>query len=95
MLPVEIKEAIENIGDPVKNVSAVGGGCISETLCVELNGGRKLFAKYASTNTSMFKKEASGLKEIKKSKSINVPIIIDVGEKYLMVNFFVVKVINL
>lgn len=57
-----------------KKISAVGGGCINESYCIESNG-QRFFVKLNSVdNLLMFETEAAGLQEIYNSRTLRVPV---------------------
>jgi len=57
-----------------KKISAVGGGCINESYCIESNGQRFFVKLNSAGNLPMFEAEASGLQEIYDSRTLRVPV---------------------
>ena len=53
-------------GEVIKDVECVAGGCIHQAWCLQLKGGRQLFAKTGGTDAwPMLKVEVEGLKALK------------------------------
>ena len=53
-------------GEVIKDVECVAGGCIHQAWCLQLKGGRQLFAKTAGADAlPMLKVEVEGLKALK------------------------------
>jgi protein-ribulosamine 3-kinase len=65
----------------VRSAKAVGGGCIHETLRVELDDGRQVFVKSSSdAPADLFPAEAAGLRALAAPGKIRVPAVLAVGE---------------
>jgi protein-ribulosamine 3-kinase len=78
------REKLEQIvGEELKNISSVSGGCIADSKTVTTASGKKYFLKQGFSN-GMFHNEANGLKELEKANAIRVPIVIDVNNDYLL-----------
>jgi fructosamine-3-kinase len=84
MLPDKLKKSVEDtltsqFEKPVEiyEIRSIGGGCINEACSLKTNIG-KYFIKYnsASAHPGMFEKEASGLKILADTKTIEIPEVI-------------------
>lgn len=88
VLPDELKKSVEltltaRFEKPVEisEVLSIGGGCINEAYSLKTNTG-KYFIKYNSALAypGMFEKEASGLKILAETKTIEIPEVIGSAE---------------
>lgn len=86
MILNEVKNNIEqSLNEEIESVRSISGGCISESSIIHLSSGKKYFLKVnQNIPKDMFIKEANGLSEIVKSKSIRVPIVKLVGENFIL-----------
>ena len=76
---------VENILDEkISRSTSVGGGCICDSYIVDTTNGERYFVKTHNQTSDMFRKEANGLKEIKKSESIRVPEVIGFDDDFLL-----------
>jgi len=88
MLAQDFRSSIEqDLGEKIRVATPVGGGCISEAYRLELYTGELLFLKFSGSPTEMFKKEAMGLNEIKKTESISVPVVKKISPNYLLLEY--------
>jgi len=61
-------------GGCISDASSLSGGCISDAYKITTKDGSNLFLKYnPSVSNDMFEKEANGLKELSKPKTIRIP----------------------
>lgn len=80
-LPVKLKNLFnliaDRLGSPIKTVEAISGGDISDAFLLHTAEGR-LFCKCNSSPVAldMFQKEADGLNEIAKTKTISTPTVV-------------------
>ncbi len=65
------------------NEHSTGGGCIAQTSVINTSDGRSYFLKQGFSGP-MFRNEANGLLELKKSNAIQVPNVIHVANDYLL-----------
>lgn len=99
MLPDELKKSVEltltaQFEKPVEitEIRSIGGGCINEAYSLKTNIG-KHFIKYNSATAfpGMFEKEASGLKILADSKTIEIPEVLGTAETgkyaYLLLHY--------
>ena len=99
MLPDELKKSVEltltsQFEKPVEisEIRSIGGGCINEACSLKTNTG-KYFIKYnsASEYPEMFEKEASGLKILAETKTIEIPGVIGAAKTgkyaYLLIQY--------
>ena len=86
MILIEVKNNIEQrLDDKIESVRSITGGCISDSSIIRLSSGKKYFLKVnPDVPKDMFTKEANGLSEIARSKSIRVPVVKLVGEKFIL-----------
>jgi protein-ribulosamine 3-kinase len=69
-----LKTIEEHLNQKVKSQTAISGGCISESSIIQMVSGERYFLKINNrVPKDMFTKEANGLQEIDKSKSIRAP----------------------
>lgn len=90
MLPEELKNSVEitlrtqfEKQVEISEIMSVGGGCINEAYSLKTNVG-KYFIKYnsASAFPGMFEKEATGLKILAETKTIEIPEVIVAAKTY-------------
>jgi protein-ribulosamine 3-kinase len=94
MLQTSIIASIEKeIGTSIEKVIPQSGGSICDSYLIKTNSD-KLFVKTVGKKTDMFHKEASGLNEIAKSKTIEVPEVIQYTENYLLLEFIESSKVN-
>jgi fructosamine-3-kinase len=69
----------------ITSSGSVGGGCINDAETIFTNDGRTYFLKKNfHTPDDMFFKEANGLRELKKAKTIRVPEVILVDKHFIL-----------
>lgn len=85
-MTTEIQNKIEiHLNSKILSTKYISGGCISDSSLITLSSGEKYFLKTNSNNPKdMFRKEANGLREIEKSKSIRVPAVILVDDDFIL-----------
>jgi protein-ribulosamine 3-kinase len=73
----EILNRIENhLNEKIILQKPISGGCISDSSIIRVVSGKKYFLKINdNVPADMFVKEANGLKEIEKTKSMRVPLV--------------------
>ena len=71
----DLKSRLEKfLSEPIKSSSSVSGGCIADTSKLQLESGKVFFLKQLRGSSSgVFDAEESGLEELRKSGSVNVP----------------------
>lgn len=89
MITAEIKNKIETeLKDKITSLSPIAGGCISESFAIQTSKSKKLFIKINQyTPRDMFSKEANGLREIQKSQTIRVPVVILASNDFILMEF--------
>jgi len=80
---MDYKKIEQIIGEKIKGESSVGGGCIADSRILTSEEGNKYFLKQGFSN-GMFMNEANGLRELARPKAIRVPVVIDAGEDYII-----------
>ncbi len=87
MIPEDLEESIQKYLNPNGDVSItsstpLSGGSINNTLQFELSNGSRYFLKYNidKMHPGMFNAEASGLKLLKNTNTVNVPEVIHTGK---------------
>lgn len=85
----KIKNIIENqLNQKIISTQSIHGGCISDASIIQLSSGEKYFLKINQHNPKdMFRKEANGLMEIEKSKSIRVPKVKLAEDEFILLEF--------
>ncbi len=82
-----LKRRLEEIlGKSIINTSGLGGGCIANAQKVETADGGCYLLKSGGLY-GMFPKEANGLKEIAKSRTIAVPDVIAADDDFLLLSY--------
>jgi len=81
-LPSSLSQHLqEALSSPVRDVNAVGGGCISQAAAVTLEDSSTYFIKWnASAPAGFFAAEATGLRELAKPAVIKVPEVISFSD---------------
>ncbi|MFO7446638.1 MAG: fructosamine kinase family protein [Ignavibacteriaceae bacterium] len=80
-----IKERIEShTAEKIDSLRSAGGGCISDAQIVKCKSGVSFFLKINNSSNDMFKKEANGLKELKKADAIRVPDVIMAENNFIL-----------
>jgi fructosamine-3-kinase len=89
MISKSIKNIIEQkLNDTVESSQSISGGCISNSSVIKMKSGEKFFLKENQhLPKDMFEKEASGLREIQKSKSIRVPYVKFVTGRFILLEY--------
>jgi len=77
------KKIEQIIGEKLKGESSVGGGCIADSRILTTEAGNRYFLKQGFSN-GMFMNEANGLRELARPKAIRVPVVVDAGEDYII-----------
>lgn len=83
-MPSIDKNIIEYLGESISDARSVGGGCIANARIITTASGKHYFLKSLDGNEGMFQKEANGLKELSKANEIAVPLVILVGDNFLL-----------
>ncbi len=90
ILNQKIKNKIEEkLNSKIANVSSLSGGCISNAYKVTDDSGQPYFLKINSSLNDMFIKEANGLNELRKAKTIKIPKV-----KIVENDFILLEMIN-
>lgn len=89
MISSSVKNLIEQkLNDTVESSQSISGGCISNSSVIKMKSGEKYFLKENHhIPKDMFEKEASGLREIKISKSIRVPDVKFVTGSFILLEY--------
>jgi len=78
----------EKLGSKIKSFTSLSGGCISDAYKITIADGSNHFLKYnPTTSIDMFVKEANGLNELAKAKSIRIPKVLSVNKDYILLEF--------
>ena len=85
----DLKSRLEKIlSEPIKSTSSVSGGCIADSRKLQLESGKVFFLKQLRGSSSgAFDAEVSGLKELRKSGSVNVPKVVCKGPDFLLLQW--------
>ena len=85
----DLKSRLEKIlSEPIKSTSSVSGGCIADSRKLELDSGKVYFLKQIRGSSSgAFDVEERGLKELRKSGTVNVPEVVCKGLDYLLLQW--------
>lgn len=80
-----LKKIELTINDRIVNSRSISGGCISDSLLLITESGKKYFLKVNNTQPEdMFIKEANGLKELSIANTIRIPHVIFVHSNYIL-----------
>jgi len=78
------QELEASVGSRIRAQSALAGGDINDAYAVDLADGRQLFVKTrAHAPTTMYAREASGLRWLAQARALRVPEVIAQGESFL------------
>ena len=85
----DLKSRLEKIlSEPIKSTSSVSGGCIADSRKLELDSGKVYFLKQLRGSSSgAFDAEERGLKELRKSGTVNVPEAVCKGPDFLLLQW--------
>jgi fructosamine-3-kinase len=79
---------IENIiGEKIISTEAVDGGSIASAQIIILENDKKYFVKSYKSDKSILQREANGLREIDKSRTIKVPKVVAITGEYLVLEY--------
>lgn len=89
MLSEPIKKVIESkLNIEIESVKPISGGCISDSSIIRMISGERYFLKGNNhVPEDMFRKEANGLNEIIKSKTIRVPHVKLVDKNFILLEY--------
>ena len=85
----DLKFRLENFfSEPIKSTSSVSGGCIADSRKLQLESGKVFFLKQLrSSSSGAFDAEESGLEELRKSGTVNVPEVVCKGHDFLLLQW--------
>ena len=85
----DLKSCLEKIlSEPIKSTSSVSGGCIADSRKLQLDSGKVYFLKQLRGSSSgAFDAEERGLKELRKSCTVNVPEVVCKGPDFLLLQW--------
>ena len=85
----DLKSRLEKIlSEPIKSTSSVSGGCIADSRKLQLDSGKVYFLKQLRGSSSgVFDAEERGLKELRKSGTVNVPKVVCKGPDFLLLQW--------
>ena len=76
------------LSEPIKSTSSVSGGCIADSRKLKLESGKVFFLKQLRGSSSgAFDAEESGLEELRKSGTVNVPEVVYKGTDFLLLQW--------
>ena len=73
------------IKDKILSITPLSGGCIGASYKVVTNKETLFVKEYASSGIA--EKEANGLKELSKSKTIYIPLVINVDSRHIVLEY--------
>jgi len=84
-----LKSLLEKIiSEPIINSSSVSGGCIADSRKLQFGSGKVFFLKQLhSSSSGAFDAEEHGLKELRKSGTVNVPEVVCKGSGFLLLQW--------
>ena len=85
----KIKSRLEELlNEEIRLTKSVSGGCIADSIKIELFSGKVFFLKQLrSKNVDIFNAEAYGLELLSKSQTVSVPRVIDNNSDYLLLEW--------
>ena len=85
----DLKSRLEKfLSEPIKSTSSVSGGCIADSRKLQLESGKVFFLKQLRGSSSgAFDAEESGLEELRKSSTVNVPEVVCKGPDFLLLQW--------
>ena len=76
------------LSERIKSTSSVSGGCIADSRKLQLESGKVFFLKQLrGSNSGAFDAEESGLEELRKSGTVNVPEVVHKGADFLLLQW--------
>lgn len=80
----------EKLGNKISKITSLSGGCISDAYKITTKDNSDFLLKYnPSVSNEMFVKEANGLKELSKSKTIRIPEVLGFDKDYILLEFII------
>ncbi len=85
----DLKSRLEKIfSEPIKSTSSISGGCIADSRKLQFESGKVYFLKQLSGRSpGGFDAEEAGLKELRKSSTVNVPEVVRKGPDFLLLQW--------
>ena len=85
----DLKSRLEKIfSEQIKTTSSISGGCVADSRKLQLESGKVYFLKQLSGSISgVFDAEEHGLKELRKSGTVNVPEVVFKGPEFLLLEW--------
>ena len=85
----DLKSRLEKfLSEPIKSTSSVSGGCIADSRKLMLESGKVYFLKQLRVSSvRAFDAEESGLEELRKSSTVNVPEVVCKGSDFLLLQW--------
>ena len=78
----------EKLGNKILKFTSLSGGCISDAYKITTKDNSDFLLKYNPTvSVDMFVKEANGLKELSKSKTIRIPEVLGFDKDYILLEY--------
>jgi fructosamine-3-kinase len=87
-IPSDIKHKLESfLGEIIRITTPVSGGCIAQSKMIETPTRKRYFLKMLTGNPTVFFKEAHGLLELAKARSIRVPKVLLADSEFLLLEY--------
>jgi len=85
----DLKSRLEKFfSEQIKTTSSISGGCVADSRKLQLESGKVYFLKQLSGSSSgVFYSEERGLKELRKSGTVNVPEVVFKGPEFLLLEW--------
>ena len=85
----DLKSRLEKIfSEPIKSTSSISGGCIADSRKLQFESGKVYFLKQLrGSSPGGFDAEEAGLKELRKSSTVNVPEVVRKGPDFLLLQW--------
>ena len=85
----DLKSRLEKIfSEPIKSTSSISGGCIADSRKLQFESGKVYFLKQLrGSSPGGFDAEEVGLKELRKSSTVNVPEVVRKGPDFLLLQW--------
>ena len=85
----DLKSRLEKIfSEPIKSTSSISGGCIADSRKLQFESGKVYFLKQLrGSSPGGFDADEVGLKELRKSSTVNVPEVIRKGPEFLLLQW--------
>ncbi len=80
-------EVSAHLGEEIVDSRSLSGGCIAQTYLLVTASGKEYFLKSGADDTTMFAKEANGLRELAKANTLRIPTVHKATPHWLLLEY--------